>query len=114
MSLLEQDLKIVKREYTLPPEWKICKYCKVPFQSSCFEDCCNRCKNFDIIKQNLIPKIMLRFIILCIINALIYFFLILWVSKFTKDKMVMSFILLIPSIIVGHLLLKSTKGLLNE
>ena len=25
---LEEIIKIVKREYTLPPEWKICKYCK--------------------------------------------------------------------------------------
>lgn len=114
MSLLDQDIAIVKREYIYPYEWKICKYCKVPFQSSCFEDCCNRCKNFDIIKQNLISKVMLRFVILCIINALIYVFLILWLSKITKDKVVFSFFLLIPSIIVGHILLRSTKALLNE
>ena len=114
MSLLDQELKPHRSEYTLPPEWKICKYCKVPFQTSCFENCCNRCKNFDLLKQNLIPKIMLRFIILCIINALIYVFLILWLSKYTTDRVVVSSFLLIPSIIVGHILLRSTKGLLNE
>ena len=57
MGLLDDELKSIKSQCIRKPEWATCRYCKLPFKTSCFENSCQRCKHFDLYLVELNAKI---------------------------------------------------------
>ncbi len=106
MGLLDDELKSIKSECIRKPEWALCKYCKVPFKTSCFENSCARCKHFDIYLVQVNSKLMLLFIVFCIIISLLLVSADVFIINYTKNKNIILFSSTIFCLITGWIMSK--------
>lgn len=106
MGLLDNELKSYKSKYTRKPEWAICRYCRLPFKTSCFENSCQRCKNFDLYLVELNSKIMLLFIVFCIIISIVLVSVDVFIINFTKNKNIILSLSTFFCILIGWVMSK--------
>jgi hypothetical protein len=85
MSLLDKTLNPIISSHTVKPWWEICIYCSQPFSTDTFEKTCQRCKFFDKYKDEFSAKVMLRFILFCIVISIANAFLAYFLSKYTRN-----------------------------
>jgi hypothetical protein len=106
MGLLDNELKSIKSEYIRKPEWATCRYCKLPFKTSCFENSCQRCKHFDLYLVELNAKMMLLFIVFCIIISIVLVSADVFIINYTKNRNIILFLSTIFCLVVGWIMSK--------
>lgn len=112
MGLLDNELNSIKSEYTRKPEWALCKYCRVPFLTSTFEETCQRCKHFINHDIEITSKLMLMYILFAIASSVINVVLILFLIKYTKNYAYLLSALTISNTLQGLFLWKIVKKIL--
>ena len=111
MRLFDVPLVKILSQCKLPEWWVICRFCSMPFKTSTFEDTCERCKHLDIYREKYISKVMVRFIIFSTVTALIFSFLVIYLSNYTRNINIILVFLLLAGVVIGGILLRIVNNL---
>ena len=114
MGLLDNELDSKKSEYTRKPEWALCKYCRVPFLTSTFDDSCERCSHFTQYKIEFAAKIMILFIIAISLIVLISIGSLFALWTFTHNFNLILSIISLFTIAQGYIFWKIVKQIMNK
>lgn len=85
MSLFDEPIVKVLSKKTMPPEWALCKYCRVPFLTSTFDKICARCMTNVQYQVEFKSKVMLIVIIFLVAIVLLNCFVSAYWTKYTKN-----------------------------
>lgn len=85
MSLFDEPIVKVLSKKTMPPEWALCKYCRVPFLTSTYDKVCERCMTNVQYQVEFKSKVMLVTIIFLIAIVLLNCFVSAYLTKYTKS-----------------------------
>lgn len=111
--MLDESLIVEKTSFTLPPEWIVCKYCKVPFLTQTFEDSCNRCKHIVKYKIEFANRVMFYFILLMLANSILFVLISMFFITYKINIKILFFILVSTSLISGGVMWKMLKKILD-
>ena len=111
--MLDESLIVKKNSFTLPPQWIVCKYCKVPFLTQTFEDSCNRCKHIVKYKIEFANRVMFYFILLTIASSILFVLISMLFISYKINTNILFFILVAISLISGGVMWKMLKKVLD-
>ncbi len=111
--MLDESLIVVKHEYTLKPEWVVCKYCKVPFLTQTFEDTCAKCKHFVKYKIEFSSKVMLFYTLSSFVNSIFILLITIFFVKFYYKLNILFFTITVFSFFIGGVFWKKLKRILD-
>jgi hypothetical protein len=111
--MLDESLIVKKTSFTLPPQWIVCKYCKVPFLTQTFEDSCNRCKHIVKYKIEFANRVMFYFILLNTASSILFVLISMLFISYKINTKILFFILVSISLISGGVMWKMLKKVLD-
>ncbi len=85
MSLFDEPITKVVSKKTMPPEWALCKYCRVPFLTSTFDKVCERCATNVQYQIEFKAKVMLVVIIFVAVIVVVNCLVSSYLTKYTKN-----------------------------